>query len=1316
MVDVQDRIKHVLRLYPRGIALEKFSSAFFCEHGSPLIPSYHGFNDIVELIKSMPDCVKMRSCGTDDQVLLFPVACESQVESQQHSPLHLPSSVVDVFRTIVKENQGIRFEDLLPEYEMRTGKRVDLSELGVNSLPAIVSQLSCIFKVWERDDNHYMLYDSAILSSQLLRDTDGCEGSCNSLEFEERRTFSDDTIQRLKELIEKEYPSGLRIEELLGAFRGFYGVTLEDLNHELYGYRSLEGLLRAYPNVVKLQESQGTVMVLSALGLPHEGMEPSAAQSRVARAGDFYQQLEVEKMFPVGELVKVVVGEVYTPYHFWVILEGHHTSQALNDLMDRMYEFYGSRLGERYMLSQSAAVVGTPVVAVYSQDTSYYRAIITAHEEDSKVVKLFFVDYGTVWHCDISSLRHLHYNFLTVPAQAVKASLSDIKPVERRSTFGSRASLRFRTMVENRGLDAQVIRYEIMEDKVHLELWDMSNDQNKRIGALLVQEGFAVSLLNEKQEHIRKVWCKLHTQNSPYQDSNIDKQRSANAWPEKIVMGGKVSTSHSLKASEVLVQGSHNSDEKQLKSTGNIDMAKTRAVEVTDQTKLQSVSSSSSFMAKNTLDMEEKIKEKIMSSVSSGTSGNGLHNPRKFEVQNTFSNTTPHDKLSELLAALCKLQVYKTLHHVIKECRQPNESISTTELSKGSSTDKVRPQQDSNTSLKVIHSTGMLNEVVMEDSQSLSNMSAKILNCCQPSIPEYHLDRRYGLQSCISHSKQNPSLATNVIFPQNSSPIIGGHEPNVVKAREHMNCSSKVDVNFDDCRREANQSTVNLNNLEGKPRQYTKHSKHEDKNIRGLVNVRDVCPADQMLPEPSNMSDDQGVPVSSTVNSEAEEIFYSDGPEDNVMDYVATPPQEQVFHTNMNIIPTQLTDNFKLHILLVHDEPYIMTREISHLCLQSDELQSYLDEKGINIPSRTLNKNDYVELFLQLLKYDYEWVYDETGRLLPQLVLYCLNTLPTILYSLKIKDAELLSAAEKLVSEYTQGVNHQGKKMGSASDKGSASPFLVQKSYSLSPAQHSSLVSQAQQSFSPSPAQPSSTLFPTQFSSSPYPTQHYSTPTPAQHTSSRPLERCSLISTQCSSSSPFNGPIKTCISGQRFPDSSLVETEESGLFISAKHIHFPKQVECASFQQIQAIPSSGQVHSDLVTQECSYPMQEQVGGALCNQPRCSPLLMSRGTSPGETSSENFEHRYKRHIFEGCNINEVRKRFCSRNVTEGLNCKPENSSDTTMAENLAQPSKSQARSMTEDLNHTTYDSLSQDTPEFDPDWKDVEDFSQILVKN
>lgn len=40
------------------------------------------------------------------------------------------------------------------------------------------------------------------------------------------------------------------------------------------------------------------------------------------------------------------------------------------------------------------------------------------------------------------------------------------------------------------------------------------------------------------------------------------------------------------------------------------------------------------------------------------------------------------------------------------------------------------------------------------------------------------------------------------------------------------------------------------------------------------------------------------------------------------------------------------------------------------------------------------------------------WVYDKANQLQPQLDLYSLKTLPTILHALKIKDAEILSAVE----------------------------------------------------------------------------------------------------------------------------------------------------------------------------------------------------------------------------------------------------------------------------------------------------------------
>lgn len=49
--------------------------------------------------------------------------------------------------------------------------------------------------------------------------------------------------------------------------------------------------------------------------------------------------------------------------------------------------------------------------------------------------------------------------------------------------------------------------------------------------------------------------------------------------------------------------------------------------------------------------------------------------------------------------------------------------------------------------------------------------------------------------------------------------------------------------------------------------------------------------------------------------------------------------------------------------------------------------------------------------FLFLFRCDCVWVYDTNDRLMPQLDLFCVESLPTILHALKIKDAEILKAA-----------------------------------------------------------------------------------------------------------------------------------------------------------------------------------------------------------------------------------------------------------------------------------------------------------------
>ncbi|KAK3880196.1 hypothetical protein Pcinc_015296 [Petrolisthes cinctipes] len=1062
-------------------------------------------------------------------------------------------------------------------------------------------------------------------------------------------------------------------------------------------------------------------------------MESSEVPSHVTKTGELYPKLDIKKVLELGELVKVVVGEVYTPYHFWVIPHGRNNSNALDALMDQMYEFYSGHLGEQYqyVMSQSASVVGAPVVALYSDDMSYYRAIITSPPKNSGMVNLFFVDYGTVYNCDISFLRHIHNKFIALPAQAVKASLFDVKPVERNSTWGFCASRRFLEIVQNRNLVAKVIHFKVMEDKVHLELWDM--DQDIRIGALLVQEGWATSLLDE-MEYAQQV-CKLHLQNSSIEDPNIDKQSSASACCEKSVNVGKASTSRALTESEL--NGSYNSIDLQLKSNG-IGMPKIRGMEDPDHTRRGShpYSSSLSFMNDNVLDLERMI-SKLKSSLSElGASDNEQNDHRECEEQNIFSVVTLLTKVSELFAAVFELQVHKLLggsstdkvqpKQVNKHCGGVSECHSShcakndidtlqaiqfmSRVNEPSSLEDAHSSDTVNESfLKAMQSTGVVDELtsliaivysgmaskifeyqnsreenvlqctdisneslqcqntkdgqisrVCKASECLSSppgsptqekyeeicspipsnetlpvssssvnrslethlglnkhinhtsndndMSANNVKCCQPRSPGYHLEN-------VTKCKQESPVASSDILPRYSSSVVKDHEPNIAKTSGHINCSTHVHVNSSNFQSEISQYAVNLNNLKSAPCHDIEHSTHEDVNERGLESMRDMCPPQKMLPKPPSVNDVQDIPEGPTVNKGADGIFHSDGPEDE-MEFGATP-HEQLFYTT-HVIPKNLTENFKLHVVSLHDGPYILSRELSNLCLQSDELQSCLAEKGINFPTLTLNMNDGAELFLQLLKYDCVWVYDETGRLLPQLVLYCLKTLPAILYALGIQDAELVSAVLKLVDEYGEDVNPQENIEEGTNYKGSMSTFPVQLTYSLSPAQHSSSASPAQQSLSCPSAQQSFSLSPAQPSSSPSPTQCSSSPSPAQESSLSGLEKTfSLISAQNSSVSPSTGLFETSFfSAQTFTPHSD-ETEESNSFISALQSFLFKQVGSASDQLKQTVPLPGQVHNDQFTQDCSFSTQEQVDGDLCNWAQCSPLLKSM-TFPEET--------------------------------------------------------------------------------------------------
>ncbi|PZC77969.1 hypothetical protein B5X24_HaOG202711 [Helicoverpa armigera] len=94
-------------------------------------------------------------------------------------------------------------------------------------------------------------------------------------------------------------------------------------------------------------------------------------------------------------MVEVMVGEVYSPSHFWLIRLGDQYHIAMENMMDEMTEYYNGPGGAR-TLARGAVRVGHYCSALFLRD--WHRALIV-RVLDSDTVKVRYVDYGTTAEC-----------------------------------------------------------------------------------------------------------------------------------------------------------------------------------------------------------------------------------------------------------------------------------------------------------------------------------------------------------------------------------------------------------------------------------------------------------------------------------------------------------------------------------------------------------------------------------------------------------------------------------------------------------------------------------------------------------------------------------------------------------------------------------------------------------------------------------------------------------------------------------------------------------------------------------------------------
>ncbi|KAK8380447.1 hypothetical protein O3P69_016790 [Scylla paramamosain] len=486
LVPTKKKIMAMLEKNPLGIALEKFSTAYEAEFGEWLNPSVFGYSDMVEMLNALDDIVDMKLTESNDQMLLFSKSgkIKGPDNNEKNTTVtEMRKEVIDTFRIIISSLGGISVDMLIPEYESRTNQKLNLQKLGFDSFPHLLSHLSEVFKTCKRDGQVFLL-DPATPTVDLLQDS---TEHTNTPAEGMSRSFDVTTAMNLRQLLEEEFPCGLKLNELYAAYEGFYGSGLKDLNYEKHGFGSFEAFLGANSDVVSLHHHQGTMCVLPCQPLQHPKPEQINLSCTGSVVGPNESYSLVERL-PSGK-VQVIVGEVYTPKRFWVMHYGEHHSKQLDKLMDGMLEFYRSALGNRYRLPERRVTNQMVVAAFYPHDQNFYRAFVLS-VEDLTTVKLLFVDYGTVWVSCLDHLRLLHKNFFALPAQAIKCSLHGILPANGKRTWGHSCSKRFLDLVQNQRLVAEVVSEEMT---TIIKLWDTSQEEDVSIGDLLVRDNLVSS-------------------------------------------------------------------------------------------------------------------------------------------------------------------------------------------------------------------------------------------------------------------------------------------------------------------------------------------------------------------------------------------------------------------------------------------------------------------------------------------------------------------------------------------------------------------------------------------------------------------------------------------------------------------------------------------------------------------------------------------------------------------------------------------------------------------------------------------------------
>ncbi|XP_061402639.1 tudor domain-containing protein 5 [Musca vetustissima] len=218
---------------------------------------------------------------------------------------------------------------------------------------------------------------------------------------------------------------------------------------------------------------------------------------------------EIPENVDVGSCLGIFISEIHNPFRFWFHI--HKENHELDCLMHQMERYYGTMTPQELRIPIACLNPGQFCAAAFNE--MWHRAEIVAAPVNNKI-KVSFIDYGTVCDVDICDIKYLGQCFSQLPAQALRGSLSNIKP--RGLHWSHEATIHFLSLVSEKMLYAKITEIDRENSVFYMILCDTHDDEVLQINKNMVEMKYA--LYNEDWQETKIEKNNGHRTHHPRED------------------------------------------------------------------------------------------------------------------------------------------------------------------------------------------------------------------------------------------------------------------------------------------------------------------------------------------------------------------------------------------------------------------------------------------------------------------------------------------------------------------------------------------------------------------------------------------------------------------------------------------------------------------------------------------------------------------------------------------------------------------------------------------------------------------------------